>query len=67
MSAASFSEVFRTCRGYLADKWEQSLAVCDRELVPFLAVGRALRLLEIGIAKSGFLLIWKPRFRDLGP
>lgn len=54
-----YSRLFLSRKGLIADKWEQYLAVYDRELSHFLAAGRPIRLLEIGIARGGSLAIWE--------
>jgi hypothetical protein len=59
MAASHYSRSFLGRSGLLADKWAQYLKVYDRELEPFLELGRPVHLLEIGIAKGGSLAIWE--------
>ncbi|RDI39588.1 methyltransferase family protein [Gluconacetobacter liquefaciens] len=42
----------------VSDKWEQYLAIYDAELRRFVAAGKPLRLLEIGVQNGGSLQIW---------
>ncbi|WP_137125323.1 class I SAM-dependent methyltransferase [Roseomonas sp. HF4] len=55
----AYSRIFLERHGLLADKWAQYLPVHDREIAPFPAAGRPVRLLEIGIAGGGSLAIWE--------
>ena len=59
LTEGPFTRLFRTREGYLADKWEQYLAVYDREIGLLLVEGRPLRLLEIGVGRGGSLAIWE--------
>lgn len=53
------TEVFRTHRGRIADKWEQYLPIYDAELERFRETGVPVRLLEIGVQNGGSLEIWR--------
>lgn len=54
----SFSEMFFAHGGRVSDKWEQYLSVYDRELAKFIAAGKPVQLLEIGVQNGGSLEIW---------
>lgn len=41
-----------------SDKWEQYLSVYASELAPYIAHGKPVRLLEIGVQNGGSLEIW---------
>ena len=38
--------------GYLVDKWEHYLGIYDSELAPFIAAGRPISLLKIGLPQQ---------------
>lgn len=45
--------------GYLIDKWEHYLGIYESELSPFIAAGRPVSLLEIGVQNGGSLQVWR--------
>jgi SAM-dependent methyltransferase len=53
------AKLFFEHSGKTVDKWEQYLGIYARELAPFLAAGRKLRLLEIGVQNGGSLELWE--------
>lgn len=53
-----YSETFFAHGGRVSDKWEQYLSIYDREFAPFIAAGKPVRLLEIGVQNGGSLEIW---------
>jgi SAM-dependent methyltransferase len=59
MRGTRLSDVFLAHRGHVSDKWEQYLAIYEAELAPFLAAGKPVRLLEIGVQNGGSLQIWR--------
>lgn len=52
------AQLFFEHRGKAVDKWEQYLGIYARELGPFLAAGKPVRLLEIGVQNGGSLELW---------
>src|ERR1700677_1523040 len=44
--------------GKLTDKWEQYLGIYQGEMERFVAAGKPVRLLEIGVQNGGSLEIW---------
>lgn len=53
-----FYRVFRNHNGYSSTKYEPYLPVYSRLLAPWIATGRPLDLLEIGIQNGGSLQMW---------
>lgn len=54
----SLSELFLAHAGRVSDKWEQYLAIYDRELARFRDAAGPVRLLEIGVQNGGSLEVW---------
>lgn len=54
----SLSELFLAHDGRVSDKWEQYLAIYDRELARFRDAAGPVRLLEIGVQNGGSLELW---------
>lgn len=52
------ADLFVGHRGNLSDKWEQYISVYETELSRFLAGGRPVNLLEIGVQNGGSLQLW---------
>jgi SAM-dependent methyltransferase len=51
-------DLFLAHGGKAIDKWEQYLGVYQSELAALIAVGKPLRLLEIGVQNGGSLELW---------
>jgi SAM-dependent methyltransferase len=51
-------DLFLAHDGKAIDKWEQYLGVYQSELAGLIAVGKPLRLLEIGVQNGGSLELW---------
>ena len=58
-SGGRLSDLFLAHRGNVSDKWEQYLAIYEAELASFVARGKPVRLLEIGVQNGGSLEIWR--------
>lgn len=54
----SLNQLFADHDGYLSDKWAQYMDMYERELARFVAFGRPVSLLEIGVQNGGSLQIW---------
>lgn len=52
------TELFLAHAGRVSDKWEQYLAIYDRELARFRDAAAPVRLLEIGVQNGGSLEVW---------
>jgi len=55
----TYYDVYREHRGLVSDKWEQYIFLYDLILKEFLARGRPVTLLEIGVQNGGSLEIWQ--------
>lgn len=53
-------DIIRAHDGRLLDRWTHYLPIYERHFSPF--VGRAVRVLEIGVGHGGGLQIWKKYF-----
>jgi hypothetical protein len=58
MSDNGLARAFFQHDGKLSDKWEQYLSIYEIELKRFVAEGKPVRLLEIGVQNGGSLEIW---------
>ncbi len=54
----TLTDVFMAHDGRVSDKWEQYLAIYDRELAQFRSASAPVRLLEIGVQNGGSLEVW---------
>jgi SAM-dependent methyltransferase len=54
------AEVFHSHQGRLTDKWSHYLAIYQRYFADY--VGKAVRVLEIGVSHGGSLQLWKRYF-----
>lgn len=54
----ALSELISNHDGYLSDKWEQYVAIYEREFSRFRAPSRPVSILEIGVQNGGSLQIW---------
>jgi SAM-dependent methyltransferase len=54
----TLTNVFMAHDGRVSDKWEQYLAIYDRELARFRDAAAPVRLLEIGVQNGGSLEVW---------
>jgi SAM-dependent methyltransferase len=51
-------QIFAEHAGYVSDKWEHYLTIYDAAFRSFLAAGKPIKLLEIGVQNGGSLQIW---------
>lgn len=58
MNNARLARLFFEHDGKLTDKWEQYLGIYQVEMEQFIAAGKPVRLLEIGVQNGGSLEIW---------
>lgn len=58
MSNSRLARLFFGHDGNLTDKWEQYLGIYQGEMERFIATGRPVRLLEIGVQNGGSLELW---------
>lgn len=54
----SLTDTFLAHDGRVSDKWEQYLAIYDRELARYRDSSRPVALLEIGVQNGGSLEVW---------
>ena len=54
----TLTDVFMAHAGRVSDKWEQYLAIYEREVGRFRDAGAPVRLLEIGVQNGGSLEVW---------
>jgi GT2 family glycosyltransferase len=50
--------IFIEHEGYVSDKWEHYLSIYEAAFSRFIARGRPIRLLEIGVQNGGSLQVW---------
>ncbi len=58
----SLLQAFVAHAGHVSDKWEHYIPVYQAEFARFLARGRPVRLLEIGVQNGGSLEVWSKVF-----
>ena len=58
MNNSRLARLFFEHDGKLTDKWEQYIGIYQGEMERFIAAGRPVRLLEIGVQNGGSLEIW---------
>jgi hypothetical protein len=58
MSQGRLRQIFIDHQGYISDKWEHYLFIYEAALARFIADGRPIRLLEIGVQNGGSIQIW---------
>jgi SAM-dependent methyltransferase len=58
MNDLRLARLFFEHEGKLTDKWEQYLAIYQGEMERFIAAGKPVRLLEIGVQNGGSLEVW---------
>jgi hypothetical protein len=58
MSNVRLARLFFEHDGKLTDKWEQYLGIYQGEMERFIAAGKPVRLLEIGVQNGGSLEVW---------
>jgi hypothetical protein len=58
MNKLQLARLFFEHDGKLTDKWEQYLGIYQGEMECFIAAGKPVRLLEIGVQNGGSLEVW---------
>jgi SAM-dependent methyltransferase len=62
MNSPRLARLFFEHDGKLTDKWEQYLGIYQGEMERFIAAGKPVRLLEIGVQNGGSLEVWSKFF-----